>query len=286
MFVWSKLSSSKWADAWEERFAGNPALNLVITSVPGSKTIRVEIYAEKKKEVTVIHREWGGSVRELKNRNWAALSCEPLPVIQVRGKLVVCSARTVAQIRLAKSEHPDREIIAIPADMAFGTGHHATTATMLRMLADAAEPYKGKRWTMADLGCGSGILAIAAMKLGAAKVWGCDFDPKAVLVSKENGVRNDTPKIRFTEIDVLEWEPKEQWDIVAANIFSDILEAAFPQIVRAVKPGGMLMASGILKSQANVCLAVATANGICWERIVTKGKWVSACGVRALSQAH
>lgn len=151
---------------------------------------------------------------------------------------------------------------------------------MLRMLADAAEPLNGMRWKMADLGCGSGILAIAATKLGASKVWGCDFDPKAVMVSKENAERNDTPKIRFSEVDVLEWEPKEVWDIVAANIFSDILEAAFPQIVRAVKPGGVLMASGILKTQADACLAVASANGIQWERIVKKGKWVSACGVR------
>jgi ribosomal protein L11 methyltransferase len=280
MFVWSKLSSSKWADAWEERFAGNSALNLAITSVPGRETIRVEVYAEKKREVMAIHREWGGSVRELKNRNWAALSSEPLPVIQVRGKLVVCSARTPAQIRQAKAAHQGREIIAIPADMAFGTGHHATTSTMLRMLADASEPLKGSRWKMADLGCGSGILAIAATKLGASKVWGCDFDPKAVKVSKENAERNDTPKIRFSEVDVLEWEPKEVWDIVAANIFSDILEAAFPQIVRSVKPGGVLMASGILKTQADACLAVASANGIHWERIVKKGKWVSACGVR------
>lgn len=280
MFVWSKLSSAKWADAWEERFSGNPALNLVITSVPGSKTIRVEIYAAKKQEVTAIQREWGGSVREMKTRNWAALSSEPLPAIQVRGKLVVCSARSPVQMRQAQRLHPGKAIIAIPADMAFGTGHHATTATMLRMLVDAAEPLKDKRWTMADLGCGSGILAIAAMKLGAAKVWGCDFDPKAVKVSKENAVRNDTPKIRFTEVDVLEWVPKEQWDIVAANIFSDILEAAFPQIVRAVKPGGVLMASGILKSQAEACLAVATAHGVRWDRIVTKGKWTSACGVR------
>jgi len=279
MYLWSKLSSEKWADAWEERFTGNPALNLVITTVPGRSTIRVEIYTEKKKDAEAIHKEWGGTVREVKNQNWAALSKEPMPEIKVREKLVVCSARSPQEIKKAQKAHLDRDIIAIPADMAFGTGHHATTSTVLRMLVDASAPLAGKRWTMADLGCGSGILAIAATKLGAAKVWGCDFDPKAVSVSKENALRNETQKIRFTEVDVLEWEPKEQWDIVAANIFSDILEVAFPQIVRAVKPGGVIMASGILKKQA-VCLDVAVANGVRWDRIVTKGKWVSACGVR------
>lgn len=280
MFVWSKLSSVKWMDAWEERFSGNPALNLVITTVPGQTMVRVEIYAEKKKDVLAVQKEWGGSIREVKQQNWAALSKEPMPSISVRGKLVVVSARSDKEIAKEKRAHAGREIVAIPADMAFGTGHHATTATVLRMLVDAAAEFKGQKWTMADLGCGSGILAIAAVKLGAAKTWGCDFDPKAVLVSKENAERNNTPKIRFTEVDVLEWEPKEQWDVVAANIFVDILEQAFPQIVRSVKPGGFLMASGILKSQAGPCLKVAENCGIRWDRVVTKGKWLSALGRR------
>ncbi|MEN3941324.1 50S ribosomal protein L11 methyltransferase [Prosthecobacter sp. SYSU 5D2] len=281
MFVWSKLSSEKWSDAWEERFAGNPDLSLVITAVPGRTTIRVEAYAEKRSTVTAIHKMFGGSVREVKSRNWAALSSEPLPPIQVRGKLVVCSARNAADLKKAQALHPGRQIIAIPADMAFGTGHHATTATVLRMLVDAAAPHQDRPWKMADLGCGSGILAIAAAKLGASKVWGCDFDPKAVEVSQENAVRNGTPDIKFTETDILKWKAREQYDIVIANIFYDILEAGFPQICRAIRPGGTLMVSGILKSQAEPCLAVATTLGVRWDRIVTKGKWVSASGTLA-----
>ncbi|GAA5140176.1 hypothetical protein GCM10023213_22290 [Prosthecobacter algae] len=279
MFVWSKLSSEKWSDAWEERFAGNTALNLVITTVPGRTTIRVEAYAEKRKEVLAVQKMFGGSVREIKNRNWAALSAGAMPPIQVRGKLVICSARTAAELKKAQSEHAGKEVIGIPADMAFGTGHHATTATVLRMLVDAAAPLQGRPWKMADLGCGSGILAIAAAKLRATKIWGCDFDPKAVEVSVDNAKRNGTPDIKFTETDILKWKAREQYDIVIANIFYDILEAGFPQIVRAVKPGGTLMVSGILKTQATPCLAVATALGIRWERIVTRGKWVSATGI-------
>lgn len=280
MFVWSKLSSVKWMDAWEERFSGHPKLNLVLTTVPGHTMVRVEVYAEARKDVLAVQKEWGGTVREVKQQNWAALSKEPMPSIIVRDRLVVVSARTEEEVAKERKKHPGRETVAIPADMAFGTGHHATTATVLRMLVDAAKPLQGSRWTMADLGCGSGILAIAALKLGATKCWGCDFDPKAVKVSKENAARNGTPKIRFTEVDVLEWEPKEQWDVVAANIFVDILEQSFPQIVRSVKPGGVLMASGILKSQAGPCLKVAEKCGIHWDRIVVKGKWLSAVGHR------
>jgi len=281
MFVWSKLSSEKWADAWEERFTGNPTLHLVITTVPGRSTMRVEVYTESKTAVTAIQKEWGGSVREVKNRNWAALSQVPMPAIQVRGRIVVCSARTPAELAAARRRFPGRDIIAIPADMAFGTGHHATTATVLRMLVDAALPLKGQRWTMADLGCGSGILAIAATKLGAAKVWGCDHDPKAIAVARENTARNAAPKVRLTRTDVLKWQPAEEYDLVAANIFFDILHAGFPQIIRAVKPGGTLMVSGILKTQAAECLEVARRLGVRWDRIVTKGKWISACGCRA-----
>lgn len=278
MFLWSKLSSEKWSDAWEERFAGNSSLHLVITTVPGRTTIRVEAYAEKRRDVVAVQKMFGGSVREIKNQNWAAMSSEPMPPIQVRGKLVVCTARTAAEIKKAEAEHAGKQVVAIPADMAFGTGHHATTATVLRMLVDAAAPLQGSAWKMADLGCGSGILAIAAAKLGATKVWGCDFDSKAVEVSEGNALRNGTPGIKFTETDVLKWKAREQYDIVIANIFYDILEAGFPQIVRAVRPGGTLMVSGILKTQAEPCLAVAAALGIRWDRIVTRGKWVSASG--------
>ena len=280
MFVWSKLSSEKMAETWEQRLSGNDQVTLVISSVPGRQSIRLDVYCERKKDATALSAEFGGSVKEVKDQNWAALSTEPLPAIKVRESLVIVSARSDAELAKARKQFSDREVIAVPADMAFGTGHHATTATVLRMLVDAAAPLKGKRWTMADLGCGSGILAIAATKLGASKVWGCDFDAKAVAVSKENAERNDTPKIRFTKTDVLQWEPKEEYDVVIANIFFDILHAGFPQIVRSVKLGGVIMVSGILKTQADECLAVAESCGVTWNRVVKKGKWVSATGVR------
>ena len=105
MFVWSKLSSEKWMDAWEERFTGNPDLNLVITTMPGRTMIRVEIYTEKKKAVVAVQKEWGGTVRELKQQNWAALSKEPMPSIAVRDRLVIVSARTDKEIALEKRAH-------------------------------------------------------------------------------------------------------------------------------------------------------------------------------------
>jgi ribosomal protein L11 methyltransferase len=216
----------------------------------------------------------------LKQQNWAALSTQKPPPVKVRKTFVICAARTQAEVAKARKDFPKREVIAVPADMAFGTGHHATTATVLRLLVDLAEPLRvsGKKWSMADLGCGSGILAIAASKLDASRVWGCDYDPAAVRISKENAARNDTPKVRFSQIDVLKWQPKQTWDVVAANIFHDVLEAAFPQLLRSVAPGGVLMLSGILRTQAKDCLAAGKRAGFAVKKVITKGKWVTALG--------
>jgi ribosomal protein L11 methyltransferase len=280
MFVWSKLTASRSADTWEERFAGSTDATLVITSFPGRKMIRLEVYCEAQKRAKEIQQQFGGDVCRLKNQNRAAHASQTPPPVKVREKFVICTAKTQAEMKQARADFPNREIIAVPADMAFGTGHHATTATVLRLLVDSAKPLQaaGQKWSMADLGCGSGILAIAASKLGATRIWGCDYDPAAVKISQENAARNHTPKVRFSKIDVLKWEPKQTWDIVAANIFFDVLEAAFPQLVRSVAPGGILMLSGILKSQAKACLAAGKRAGFVVEKVVTKGKWVTAMG--------
>lgn len=282
MFVWSKLSAAKWADAWEERFNGVPGVNLVITEVPGRKTIRVELFCEKKSSALAIQKDWGGSVREVKQQNWAAMAPDPPEPIKVRGKLVICSARTPKEVAQAEKEFAGREVVAVPADLAFGTGHHATTATVLRFLCDAADQWRreGKKWTLCDLGCGTGILGIAAEKLGASKVWGCDFDPQAVRVAKENIERNHVERCSFVKADVLKWSPKQQWDCVVANIFYDILTDAFPTITAAVKPGGIIMVSGILKEQAAGCLAAGERVGVRFHQVVTKGKWVTALGTK------
>lgn len=280
MFVWTKLTASRSADSWEERFAEISDVTLVVTSSPGSKTIKLEGYCEDPKLLKAIQKQFGGSVAKLKIENWAAHSSQTPPPVKVRDAFVICAVKTAAEIKQARTKFPGREIIAVPADMAFGTGHHATTATVLRLLVDLAKPLQaaGKKWTMADIGCGSGILAIAAAKLGASRVWGCDFDPAAVRISKENAERNGTPGVRFSKTDVLKWQPTRTWDIVAANIFHDVLEAAFPQLLQAVAPGGVLMLSGILRTQAAECLAAGKKAGFVVQKVVTRGKWVTAMG--------
>jgi ribosomal protein L11 methyltransferase len=99
-----------------------------------------------------------------------------------------------------------------------------------------------------------------------------------VRISKENAKRNATPKARFERIDVLEWSPPRQWDIVAANIFHDVLEAAFPAIAASVAPDGLLILSGILHTQAETCLRAGKKSGFKPEQIIRRGKWVTMAG--------
>jgi ribosomal protein L11 methyltransferase len=284
MYLWSKLSSAQWSDAWQERLGSLHHVSLVITEVPGRKTIRVEAFCEKKKDSDAIAKIFGGSVRKVKMENWAAMAPDPSEPILIRDQLVICDAVTPKAIKAIEKTYPDRHIVAIPADLAFGTGHHATTATVLRQITDLAASWnkQGQPWTVCDLGCGTGILGIAARKLGASKVWGCDFDPLAIKVAKGNIERNSVDKVTFVKGDVLTWQPKQQWDLVLANIFYDVLTLSFEKIVSAMKPDGSVMVSGILKSYSEDCLKSGRAAGIEWEHVLCKaGKWVTAIGRKA-----
>lgn len=283
MHVWSKLSSSQWADAWQERLGGVSGVQVVITEVPNRKTVRVEAFCERKADAEVIAKAFGGQVRPVKMQNWAAMAPEPSKPIEVRKSLVICDAGNAKELAKTEKMFPGREIVAIPAELAFGTGHHATTETVLGFIADLAKSHQkeGHKWTVCDLGCGTGILGIAARKLGADRVWGCDFDPLAVKVAKANVVRNGVDRSTFVQKDVLKWTPDRQWDCVLANIFYDVLMAAFPTIVKAMKPGAAIIVSGILKAHADECLEEGTRCGIVWEKRVTKNrKWVTALGHR------
>jgi ribosomal protein L11 methyltransferase len=279
MWVWSKLSSIRWQDAWEERFAA--CGGAVITTIPGRKTQRIEVYCDTCAQAKEIQRQFGGTLRELRTRNWAAMKPAQLPPVKVRDRLLISAESSAEALRKLAAKHPGRIIISIPPHLAFGTGHHPTTATVLRLLVDYAKQREGQKWSLLDLGTGSGVLAIVGARLGAAEVSASDNDPHAVRIAAANARRNKARSIEVGELDVLNWKPRRQWDCVTANIFSSILEQAFPAIAKAVKLDGVVLVSGILKSQEKECLGAGRAAGLRFEKIVTHGKWVTARGVRA-----
>lgn len=276
MYLWSKLSGAKWADAWEERFVGNA--NFVMEYLKGGKSVRLQVYCGTKRDADAIFEQFGGSVRKVKDAEWNKLPEPPRP-LKVRDVFLVTSETDVKKLAVLRKEHAKREVIVIPPEMAFGTGDHATTSTCMRFLVDVARERKGGKWSVADLGTGSGLLAIAAAKLGADEVWGCDFDPFAVAVAKRNTERNGTAEVVMKEQDVLKWKPRKKgYDVVLANLFSTVLIEAWPVIGKSLARGGDLVVSGILASQAWEVFEAAAKEGLGFSKVVRKGKWVSARG--------
>lgn len=275
MHVWSKLSGAKWVDAWEERFQGNP--NLVVEYLKGGKSIRLKLFCATLKEAEAVQEQWGGSVRKMSGE-WKKPQSLP-PAIKIRDTFLLTQESEATALKKLSKQHPKREIISIPPEMAFGTGDHATTSTCLRLLVDIARERKGSKWSMADLGCGTGVLAVAAHKLGCSDLFACDFDPFAVKVTQTNTERNGTPGILVKNQDVLKWKPRKSgYDVVLANIFSTVLIQAWPVIAKSLKPGGDLVVSGILASQAWDCFTAAAQYGLGFPQVIRKGKWVTARG--------
>jgi ribosomal protein L11 methyltransferase len=143
---------------------------------------------------------------------------------------------------------PDPTAVNIQLDpgLAFGTGSHPTTALCLAWMADK----KFNNQTVIDYGCGSGILSIAACKLGAKMVYGVDIDPQAVDASIENGRRNgiDPGQLKVSLVSKLDIK---KVDLLIANILSGPLVELAPKFASMIKPNGIILLSGILKTQVN-----------------------------------
>ncbi|MBS0002270.1 MAG: 50S ribosomal protein L11 methyltransferase [Thioalkalivibrio sp.] len=135
--------------------------------------------------------------------------------------------------------------------LAFGTGSHPTTAMCLAALADA--PPQDQR--VLDYGCGSGILAIAALKLGAAYALGVDIDPQALLATQGNAARNDIdPGVLDTVLPDAD-PPAAGFDLVLANILAGPLVTLAPKLAQSARPGGRVLLAGLLDWQAGEVMA-------------------------------
>jgi len=169
-------------------------------------------------------------------------------------------------------------VIRIDPGMAFGTGQHPTTAMCLGTLEELVTGGQ----SVLDLGCGSGILAIAAAKFGASRVLGLDNDPQAVKASGENVRENGVEgTVDVREGSLGERDVTAPFDIVAANISGLTLQRLAPAIAAALSPGGFLIASGFLEDAVEALKSAFAENGLEAERVKEVGVWRSIVARRS-----
>ncbi|ENJ5925496.1 50S ribosomal protein L11 methyltransferase [Vibrio cholerae] len=204
-------------------------------------------------------------VEQVEDKDWEREWMDNFHPMQFGRRLWICPSWR---------EVPDPQAVNVMLDpgLAFGTGTHPTTALCLEWLDNL--DLSGK--TVIDFGCGSGILAIAAIKLGAAKVSGIDIDPQALLASKDNAARNGVED----QIEV--YLPKDQpeglvADVVVANILAGPLRELSPIIKGLLKPGGQLAMSGILDTQAE-SVAEFYRDDLELDPIAEKSEWCRISG--------
>ena len=267
MLVWRKLSSEKWVDSWQERLAFLGPERLVITHIANTHRMRLEIFDITPGESEVLRERMGGEVRDLNcsNADWVRSLILKKP-ISIRGRLRIVSVEPV-------SDSLDAKTIYIPANLAFGTGEHSTTAGCLRLLVDIA-PRSGD-WNFLDAGTGTGILAIAACKLGASQVLAFDVDATAVRIARSNAAINRIRGLRVMRADVLKHRTEESFDIVAANLFSDLFCSAAPTLWPAMKPAGRIIISGVMRDQVEPVVKVIGHMKGQIESMRARGKWVT-----------
>lgn len=169
---------------------------------------------------------------------------------------------------------PEEITVIMDPGMAFGTGTHETT----RLCAGLLEKYVTPDCTMLDVGCGSGILAVSAAKLGAGKCFACDIDPDAVRVAKKNTELNSTPGVKCAVSDLLAQVKKTDggYDVVAANIVADVIIRLAPDVGDYMAEDGVLIVSGIIEERAAETVAALADAGFEVESDMRENGWYAA----------
>lgn len=204
------------------------------------------------------------SIEEIAEQNWVELTQSQFDPIRVSERLWIVPSW---------HESPDPAAVNLILDpgMAFGTGSHPTTRLCLEWL----EREITKDCTLLDYGCGSGILAIAAARLGAGRVAGVDIDPQAVEAARANAERNGVAALFADSTQPVAGE----YDLVVANILSNPLRVLAPAICAHVRSSGRLALSGILREQAEEIIAIYAP----WVPLAVadvREDWVCLSGVK------
>jgi ribosomal protein L11 methyltransferase len=254
---------------------------------------RIEVYVPTKQDALSVEAIIGAAAPELhlkhkkvKAADWVAMSLEGLPAVRA-GRFVVAGAHAL------KNESNGRTKIWIEASEAFGTGHHGTTwgclmalehflrrranrtAGILPAVSTGRLEAGGTRLRVLDVGAGSGVLAIAAAKCGAEAV-AIEIDHRAAAIAEINAKQNKiASQMQVIAGDGARYIAGKKFDLVFANILMRPLIRLAPKLVRAVEPGGTLILSGLLRTQAPLVREAYANRGLILEKQIPKEAWMT-----------
>ena len=292
MYLWRKIAEPRWLSAHENILQALSGGRLAIISRPGRKRRQLQIACTSRNDSRKLVEEFGGRTEKLPP-NWLKrfADAEKRKPIRIGARLVIARSKVRAQccsVRCPQRIYTHRarphalrtvhttarvkkpRLLVIPASAAFGTGQHTTTVMSLRLLERLTREWKNS-WSLADLGTGSGILALAAERFGAGRVVGIDIDPKAISVAKANARLNKIDNVDFKLGDLRKWKSRAGRDVVAANLYSRLLIEILPKLRRA----HWLILSGVLRMQENKLLHALRRNKIEIVKVNRRGKWIA-----------
>ena len=232
-------------------------------------SFKISNLLEKQKEVLKMRGfyekelgSWDFSLEEKENQDWSQKWKEKWNVTHITDTI------TVVPSWIEYSPKPDEIIITLDPGCAFGTGTHQTTQLCMKAL----EKYMNPQDKVADIGTGSGILAILAMKLGASGAYGCDIDDTVIEVCYKNAkVNNVECKFELNTADKL----NEKYDFICANILHNVLAEIMPDLKKLMKDNAKLALSGILDEKKDVVLDAIKDNGLKIINTISQDQWVS-----------
>ncbi|MEI9933040.1 MAG: 50S ribosomal protein L11 methyltransferase [Rhizomicrobium sp.] len=243
---------------------------ILINEAPFADSATVEALYTEMPDCDLLDKLAGREVTValLPDVDWIKLSQEGLPPVRA-GRFFVYGAHDAGTV-------PHGVIpIKIEAGLAFGTGHHETTALCLCVLSDLSK--KRRFANVLDLGCGTGLLAIGAAKLWRKSVLASDIDHVAVEVARENAAANgEAPLIRAITADGLTHPAltkRAPYDLILANILAGPLTKLAPDIARALAPGGVAVLSGLLQWQENMVVSFYRPHGLILRGTRRDGHW-------------
>lgn len=205
------------------------------------------------------------TLREVEGDDWIEIWKSHFRPLHIGERIVVCPEW------IKYDRKPNEEVVKLDSNMAFGTGEHETTSMCLKLLQRYLTPSS----VCIDVGCGSGILGISAIKLGAKYAYLTDIDYVAVESAKHNAEINGVAQsVTVAHSNLLE-NSDVKGDIILANITAEILCGLAPSIPKNLKEGGTLILSGIIKSRLDMVIKAFTAQKLTLEEKIKDGEWIA-----------